>query len=222
MRLLLVEDDQMIGASLVRGLRDAGYTVDWVTDGVAAHAVLTDPEAGYIAALIDWGLPREDGVSVIAALRARDDTLPVIMITARDELADRVLGLDAGADDYLVKPFELAELLARLRTVLRRRSSRASREIMVGVLQLDPVTRTARLRGTQVGVTAREYALLHALMVDPNAVLSRSQLEERLYGWEDAVESNAVEVVIHGVRRKFGKESIDNLRGLGWRLGRLS
>ncbi|MFO1407758.1 MAG: response regulator transcription factor [Steroidobacteraceae bacterium] len=219
MRILLVEDDTMIGTSLVRGLGDAGYKVDWVRDAVAAARALADPAAHYVAALVDWGLPRGDGVSLIERLRAGGDALPVLMLTARDRVADRVQGLDAGADDYMVKPFELGELLARVRSLLRRPPRRAGNVLSAGGLSLDPVTREARVNGRPVGLSSREFALLYALMDVPSAILSRSQLEERLYGYDDAVESNAVEVVIHSVRRKLGRESIRNVRGVGWRLG---
>jgi two-component system response regulator QseB len=219
MRLLLVEDDHMIGESLVRGLRDDGYAVDWVRDGAAALAALRDSQAEYAVAVLDWNLPKQDGLSVLKALRATGDTLPVLMITARDELEDRISGLDGGADDYLVKPFQLAELKARLRSLLRRRDGRASTELVHGDLVLDPVTHTARLGDTFISVTAREFALLRALMDRPGAVLSRTQIEERLYGWDEGVQSNAVEFTIHSIRKKFGNTVIENVRGVGWRLG---
>lgn len=219
MRVLLVEDDPMIGSSLVHGLGDAGYSVDWVRDGVAATAALEDPLAHYVAALVDWGLPRGDGLAVIRRARGRGDAVPILMLTARDRVEDRVQGLDAGADDYLVKPFELAELLARLRSLTRRPPRRAGNVLVVGRLSLDPSTRQAALDGAHVPLTAREFALLYALMDLPGAVLSRGQLEERLYGHDDSVESNAVEVVIHGVRRKLGRDAIENVRGVGWRIG---
>ncbi|NJD32689.1 MAG: response regulator transcription factor [Gammaproteobacteria bacterium] len=219
MRLLLVEDDAMIGASLVHGLSDAGYEVDWVRDAVAGAAALDDPSAHYVAALVDWGLPRGDGVSLIARLRSRGDAIPVLMLTARDRLEDRVRGLDAGADDYLVKPFELQELLARIRSLLRRPPRRAGNAVTVGSLTLDPVSHEAHVEGRRVALSAREFALLYALMDAPGAVLSRTQLEDRLYGFDDPVESNAVEVVIHAVRRKLGRAVVENVRGVGWRLG---
>jgi|SRR5882724_5781732 len=219
MRLLLVEDDRMIGESLVRGLRDEGYTVDWVRDGAAAQGALADPAAGYALALLDWGLPRQDGLSVLKELRARSSTLPVLMITARDAVDDRVRGLDGGADDYLVKPFELVELKARIRSLLRRHEGRASAELVHGSLTLNPAQHSVQLAGRSVALTAREFALLWSLLERPAVVLSRAQLEERLYGWEDAVESNAVEFIIHAVRRKLGAAIIENVRGVGWRLG---
>jgi two-component system response regulator QseB len=219
MRLLLVEDDHMIGESLVRGLRDDGYAVDWVKDGAAALTALQDRQADFSIAVLDWNLPRQDGLSVLKAVRACGNRLPILMITARDELSDRVNGLDGGADDYLVKPFEFAELKARLRSLLRRQEGRASTEIVHGNLVLDPVTHSARVGGLPVPVTAREFALLRALLERPGAVLSRVQIEERLYGWDESVQSNAIEFVIHSLRKKLGSEIIENVRGVGWRMG---
>jgi DNA-binding response OmpR family regulator len=222
MRLLLVEDDRMIGESLVRGLRDDGYAVDWVRDGSAAHAALTQPQSAFSLVVLDWNLPRQDGLSVLKAVRASGSTVPVLMITARDGVDDRVTGLDSGADDYLVKPFELVELKARLRSLLRRRDVRPSSQIVHGGLTLDPVSHTVRRGEATVTLTAREFALLRALMERPEAVLSRTQLEERLYGWDESVQSNAIEFLIHGLRRKFGAAIIENVRGVGWRMGRSS
>ena len=219
MRLLLVEDDHMIGESLVRGLRDDGYAVDWVRDGAAALAALKDRQAEFSIAVLDWNLPRQDGLSVLKAVRASGNRLPILMITARDDLSDRITGLDGGADDYLVKPFEFAELKARLRSLLRRHDGRASSQIVHGDLVLDPVTHSARLRDVSVAVTPREFALLRALMERPGAVLSRTQIEERLYGWDESVQSNAIEFVIHGLRKKLGATIIENVRGVGWRMG---
>jgi two-component system response regulator QseB len=219
MRLLLVEDDHMIGESLVRGLRDDGYAVDWVRDGAAALAALKDRQAEFSIAVVDWNLPRQDGLSVIKAVRAAGNRLPILMITARDDLSDRISGLDGGADDYLVKPFEFAELKARLRSLMRRQDGRASTEIVHGNLVLDPVTHSVRLGELSVAITAREFALLRALMERPGAVLSRAQLEERLYGWDESVQSNAIEFVIHSLRKKLGSTIIENVRGVGWRMG---
>jgi two-component system response regulator QseB len=220
MRLLLVEDDHMIGESLVRGLRDDGYAVDWVRDGSAALAALKDRQADFSIAVLDWNLPRQDGLSVLKAVRASGNTLPILMITARDDLSDRISGLDGGADDYLVKPFEFTELKARLRSLIRRQDGRASTEIVHGNLVLDPVTHSVRLDDVSVAITAREFALLRALMERPGAVLSRAQIEERLYGWDESVQSNAVEFVIHSLRKKLGSTIIENVRGVGWRMGR--
>lgn len=222
MRLLLVEDDKMIGESLVRGLRDDGYAVDWMRDGTTAQAALAEPQAVFALVVLDWNLPRQDGLSVLKAVRASGSTIPILMITARDGVGDRVRGLDSGADDYLVKPFELVELKARLRSLLRRREVRPNSLIVHGGLSLDPVSHTVRRGVETVTLTAREFALLRALMERPEAVLSRTQLEERLYGWDESVQSNAIEFLIHGLRRKFGTPIIENVRGVGWRMGRPS
>ena len=219
MRLLLVEDDRMIGDSLVHGLGDDGHHVDWVRDGAAAAAALADPEAGFALVLLDWGLPRQDGLGVLKALRARHDPVPVLMITARDAVEDRIAGLDAGADDYLVKPFALAELKARIRSLLRRHEARATGEIVHGALIVDPARHEVRLHGQAVAVTPREFALLRVLLSRPGAVHSRSQLEHSLYGWSEAIDSNVVEVIIHALRRKLGAAIIDNVRGVGWKIG---
>lgn len=219
MRILLIEDDQMIGSSLTAGLGDDGYAVDWVRDGASALAALGDNHANYALALLDWGLPGQDGLSILKALRRSGNSMPVLMITAHDTLQDRVTGLDGGADDYLVKPFEMAELKARIRSLMRRRTGRAEPELIQGDLSLNPVTRTVRLRETLVTLSAREFALLHALLERPGAVLSRAQLEERLYAWTTSVESNAVEFIIHSVRKRLGAAIIENIRGVGWRIG---
>jgi two-component system response regulator QseB len=222
MRLLLVEDDHMIGESLVRGLRDDGYAVDWVRDGTAALLAFQDRQSEFSIAVLDWNLPRQDGLSVLKAVRASGSILPILMITARDGLTDRVNGLDSGADDYLVKPFELAELKARLRNLLRRADSRPTCQIAHGELVLDPVTHAVRNGLTSVPLTPREFSLLRSLMEHPGAVLSRAQLEERLYGWDESVQSNAIEFLIHGLRKKLGAAIIENVRGVGWRIGRSS
>jgi two-component system response regulator QseB len=220
MRILLIEDDRMIGTSLLRGLRDDGYAVDWVHDGVAAASALRDEKASYALALLDWGLPGKDGLSVLKALRASGNALPVLMITARDALDDRVTGLDGGADDYLVKPFELAELKARIRSLLRRRAGRVESELIHGNLALNPITHSVRFHDALINLSAREFSLLRALLERPGAVLSRAQLEEHLYPWSEAVESNAVEFIIYTVRKKLGASVIENIRGVGWRSGR--
>jgi DNA-binding response OmpR family regulator len=222
MRMLLVEDDRMIGESLVRGLRDEGYAVDWVRDGAAAVSALKDRQAEFSLAVLDWNLPRQDGLSVLKMLRASGSVLPVLMITARDGLADRINGLDSGADDYLVKPFELAELKARLRNLVRRAERRPTCQIVHGDLSLDPVTHTLRQGSDSVPVTPREFALLRSLMQHPGAVLSRARLEEQLYGWDEGVQSNAIEFLIHGIRKKLGATIIENVRGVGWRIGQRS
>lgn len=219
MRLLLIEDDPMIGESLVRGLRDDGYTVDWVRDGAAGLAALKDSQAGFSIAVLDWNLPRQNGLAVLQSVRAAGNRVPILMITARDGLSDRITGLDGGADDFLVKPFEFAELKARLRSLRRRHDGRVSSEIAHGSLVLDPITHTARLHEVAIAVTPREFALLRVLMERPDAVLSRGQLEERLYGWDEGVHSNAIEFLIHGLRKKMGSTIIENVRGVGWRMG---
>ncbi len=217
MRLLLAEDDRMIGAGIVQGLKQDGFTVDWVEDGRAAELALGENVHDLL--LLDLGLPRRDGLAVLAAMRRRGDARPVLILTARDAVADRVAGLDAGADDYLVKPFELAELAARIRALARRHAGRADPVIAHGALELKPATREVRLHGAPVALSAREYALLEALLARPGAILSRAQLEEKLYGWNEEVESNAVDVHLHGLRRKLGADTIRNVRGVGWMIG---
>ena len=216
MRLLLVEDDPMIGASVQRGLKQEGYSVDWVRDGAAAEGVLADGVHELI--VLDLGLPRKSGLELLAALRRKGVTTPVLVITARDSVADRVKGLDAGADDYLVKPFDLDELSARVRALLRRQGGRASPVLDVGPLSLDPAAHTVTLDGAPVALSKREFSLLHALMKQPGVPLSRAQIEESLYGWGEEIESNAVEVHIHALRRKLGAEWIKNVRGVGYRV----
>jgi two-component system response regulator QseB len=218
MRVLIVEDDPMIGSSLLRGLTDEGYAVDWVRDGVAAEGVLKDRLAEFQLVLLDWGLPHKSGIEVLRALRAGGNNIPVLILTARDALADRVEGLDRGADDFLVKPFELAELKARMRALLRRHAGRVEPQLRTAHLILDPASRCVTRDGKQIQLTAREYALLLALMQRPGALFSRAQLEERIYGWSNPIESNAVEFLLHSLRRKIGADQIENLRGLGWRV----
>ena len=217
MRVLLVEDDTMIGESLREALRRHGMACDWVRDGRAAHEVLASER--FDAVLLDLGLPQRDGLSVLAALRARGDATPVMVLTARDTLADKVGGLDSGADDYLVKPFELDELLARLRALLRRQAGRASPVLEVADLRLDPATREVSRGGRPVLLSAREFALLQALMERPGAILSRAQLEDRLYGWGEELESNAISVYMHQLRRKLGDDLLHTVRGLGYYAG---
>ncbi|MEP7205745.1 MAG: winged helix-turn-helix domain-containing protein [Casimicrobiaceae bacterium] len=214
MRLLLVEDDAMIGPSVQKGLRRLGWTVDWVGDGRAAELALDN--GVYDGVLLDLGLPRKDGMAVLQAQRAKGNDVPVLVITARDAVADRVQGLDVGADDYLVKPFSIEELAARIRAVLRRRSGRADSVIVIGKLTLNPPQREATLGGKPVLLSAREFALLEALADRAGAVLSRAQLEEKIYGWGDEVESNTVEVYVHLLRKKLGAEFIKTVRGVGY------
>jgi two-component system, OmpR family, response regulator QseB len=218
MRLLLAEDDRMIGASIREGLMQDGFAVDWVQDGRAAELALAEKVHDLV--VLDLGLPRTEGLDVLRAMRQRGDTRPVLIVTARDTVADRVVGLDAGADDYVVKPFELTELGARIRALLRRSAGRADPVVAFGDIELSPATREVRLRGEPVAVSAREFALLEALLARPGAVLSRAQLEEKLYGWNEEVESNAVEVHIHSLRKKLGADAIRNLRGVGWMIAK--
>ena len=214
MRLLLVEDDPMIGAGVQRGLKQDGHTVDWVRDGAAAELAIAD--GVYEVILLDLGLPRKSGLELLAGLRRKGVVTPVLVITARDSVADRVKGLDAGADDYLVKPFDLDELSARIRALTRRHGGRASPVIEAGPLVLDPAKHMVTLGGTPVALSKREFSLLHALMKQPGRPLSRAQIEENLYGWDEEIESNAVEVYIHSLRRKLGTDTIRNVRGVGY------
>jgi two-component system response regulator QseB len=218
MRLLLVEDDPMIGASLRSGLRQAGYSADWVQDAAAAELAIAGHP--YDAVVLDLGLPGRDGLDLLAGWRRRELTLPVLIVTARDAVADRVQGLDAGADDYLVKPFDLDELAARLRALLRRRGGRAAPVLTHGPLSLDPATREVHLGEAPVALSAREFGILHALLEQPGVPLSRTQLEDRLYGWDEEIGSNAVEVHIHALRRKLGSDWIRNVRGVGYMVPR--
>ncbi|MDB5986842.1 MAG: response regulator [Nevskia sp.] len=212
----------MVGESLMRGLRDAGYAVDWARDGQSASTALADEHNHYLLALLDWGLPKQDGLSVLKRLRDSGSELPILMITARDEVEDRVIGLDHGADDYLVKPFALAELMARIRSVLRRKEGRARNLIEYRDLVIDPVEKTVTLRGELVPLTMQEYKVLFALIEYPGMLLSREQLQQRLYGWDQEIDSNVIPVVVHRVRRKLGDNFIENVRTFGWRIPRLS
>ncbi len=218
MRLLLVEDDPLLGDGLQAGLEEAGYRVEWVRDGVTADRALTTNE--YSMVVLDLGLPRRDGLSVLKELRRRGDDVPVLLLTARDTVVDRVRGLDAGADDYLVKPFDLDELTARLRALQRRRSGRATREIVHGTLVLRPEERTVTLAGEAVELPPKEFAILRELLENAGRVVSRQRLEETLYGWEEGVESNAIEVYIHHLRRRLGRDLIRTVRGVGYLVSR--
>ena len=214
MRLLLVEDDPMIGESVRQGLRQEGYAVDWVRDGLAAEHALENET--YALVVLDLGLPRKEGLDVLRGLRRRGESVPVVVVTARDAVENRIEGLDAGADDYVVKPFDLDELAARLRSVLRRHARRAETAITAGELVLDPIAHRVTFKSEEVALSSREFALLRALMEKPGAVLSRAQLEERLYGWGEEIESNSIEVHIHNLRRKLGSDTIRNMRGVGY------
>jgi DNA-binding response OmpR family regulator len=216
MRLLLVEDDAMIGAAAREGLRQEGHVVDWVRDGVQADAAVA--ATGYDLVLLDLGLPRRDGLALLKGWREARRDVPVLVITARDAVGDRVAGLDAGADDYLVKPFDLDELSARVRAVLRRRAGRADATLRLGDLEIDTAARRVKWKGKDAALSGREYALLEALADRPGAYLTRAQLEERLYGWDEEITSNAVEVHIHALRRKLDAGLIRNVRGMGYTL----
>lgn len=216
MRLLLVEDDVMIGESLVEALASANYAVDWVRDGRSAELALDN--GVYDLLLLDLGLPKKPGLQVLSELRQRGGDVPVLIITARDATADRVSGLDAGADDYLVKPFDLDELFARVRALLRRHAGRVQPVITHGAVMLNPASREVFLGGQLLSLSAREFALLQALLDPPGQVLSLAQLEEKLYGWDQEIGSNAVEVYIHHLRKKLGADFIRNVRGVGYKV----
>ena len=214
MRLLLVEDDAMIGETVLQVLRGEHYAVDWVRDGNMADEALRSER--YDLVLLDLGLPRRDGLEVLRALRARRNTTPVLVATARDAVGDRIAGLDAGADDYVVKPYDTDELLARIRALLRRSAGRAEPVFEHKGVSLNPATHEASLHGQPVSLSAREWAVLEPLLARPGVVLSRAQLEEKLFSWKDDISSNAVEVYIHGVRKKLGNDLIQTVRGLGY------
>lgn len=216
MRALLVEDDEMIGRSLAQALEGSGWSVDWVRDGSLGQCAMAD--GAYTCVLLDLGLPSLDGTALLRRARERGDRTPVVVLTARDSIEDRIRGLDLGADDYLLKPFAYPELLARMRAVVRRRDGSAHSVVGEGALRLDLTTREVLVDGVREPLTAREFALLHALLERPGAILSRDQLEQRIYGWGEEVMSNAIDVLIHGMRRKLGAEAIRNVRGLGWRV----
>ena len=215
MRLLLVEDDTMIGEVVLDLLRAEHYAVDWVKDGEMADTALRQSQS-YDLVMLDLGLPRKDGLEVLRAMRARKDRTPVLIATARDAVEQRIAGLDAGADDYVLKPYDLDELLARLRALVRRASGRAEPVFEHNNITINPATREVQAEGVAVTLSAREWAVLEALIARPGAVLSRAQLEEKLYSWRDEVSSNAVEVYIHGLRKKLGSELIQNVRGVGY------
>ena len=214
MRVLLAEDDSMIGDALMYALNAAHYAVDWVKDG---HSALTAVQTQhYDFMLLDLGLPIMDGLDVLRALRAKSNRIPVLIVSARDALESRIAGLDLGADDYILKPFEISELLARIRVVIRRQNSNTHSVLENGHISLDLVTREAAVEGKSIRLSAREYALLEALLMRPGAILSRQNLEDRIYQWDKEVESNAIEFLIHGLRKKLGSQLIKNVRGLGW------
>lgn len=214
MRVLLVEDDRMIAEAVRTALQQDGHTVDWMGDGTSAAAALASETFDIV--LLDLGLPRRGGLQVLREARARGIATPVIIITARDDVQSRIAGLDSGADDYVVKPFDLDELAARMRSVLRRGAGRGEPVIEHAGIRLNPATREVSHRGEPVQLSAREYAVLEALLLRPGAILSRAQLEDRLYGWGGEIESNTVEVYIHSLRRKLGSDTIRTVRGVGY------
>ena len=217
MRILLVEDDPQIGAAILDALNDSGMAADWVTDGSAALASI---EAGaFELMLLDLGLPKKDGISVIKALRQQRNSIPII-ITARDAVEDRILGLDSGADDYMVKPFRIGELMARVRAVARRHAGTGQPTLVNADFSIDPASKRVEFHGAELDLTGKEYRLLHALMAAPGRIYSREELEQKVYGWDEEVNSNAIEFLIHSLRRKADKTAIKNVRGLGWMVGR--
>ena len=214
MRVLVVEDDLMIGESLSEALQDEAYTVDWVKDG--RQAILTLRVQPYDIILLDLGLPEVDGMGVLTAIRDAKIETPVLILTARDQLKDRIAGLDSGADDYVVKPFELGEVFARMRVLIRRAQGKADNQVAVGNLTLDTAHKRVMMDGDPIDLTAKEYMLLTTFMLSPEKVMSKNALEDSLYGWGDEVESNAIEFLIHSLRKKVGQDRIKNVRGLGW------
>ena len=214
MRVLVVEDDRMIAKGLHTALKQDGYAVDGVSDGRSAAEALRSSRFDVV--LLDLGLPERDGLEVLRELRSRGDATPVIIVTARDDVHNRIQGLDAGADDYIVKPFDLDEVAARMRSVLRRAAGRGDPCIRHRGIALDPVSHAVERDGEPVVLSAHEFAVLEALLQRPGTVLSRAQLEDRLYGWSEGIESNAIEVYVHGLRRKLGNDAIRTLRGVGY------
>jgi len=218
MRILVVEDDPLLGDGIRAGLAQGGFAIDWVRDGIAAELALKG--ASHAAVVLDLGLPRLEGLEVLRRMRSAGDRTPVLILTARDAIGDRVKGLDSGADDYVVKPFDLHELAARLRALIRRSAGEAAPLLRVGDIELDPAARRAEFKGKAVDLPAREFALLHALMLAAGRVLTREQLAERLYAWGEEVESNAIDVHIHHLRRKLAPQSIRTVRGVGYLMPR--
>ena len=214
MRILLIEDDRMIGSSLVAALGRDGMSVDWVRTGDEGMEAMAAGE--HLLVLLDLGLPGRSGLDILKAARRDGNKTPVVVMTARDGLEDRIAGLDLGADDYVVKPFDVRELIARMRAVMRRHAGAAQSQLETGAIQLDLASFELRYHGANCALPAREFALMHALMERPGTILSRAQIEERIYRWGDEVESNAVDVLIHSIRKKFGKDIIRNVRGAGW------
>jgi DNA-binding response OmpR family regulator len=219
LRVLLIEDDRMIGQSLVHALRDDGHGVDWVRDGISGETALSGSAEAYSLILLDWNLPGRSGITLLRDLRQRGLATPVLVITARESAEDMVAGLDSGADDYLIKPFEIAVLRARIRALVRRRAGTPHQRLAAAGVELDLATRKVLSGGKPVHLTPREFTLLQALLERPGTVLSRQQLEERIYGWDEGVVSNAIEFLIHSLRRKLGPDVVQNVRGVGWCIG---
>lgn len=214
MRVLLVEDDSLLGKAVRTGLEQQGHVIDWVQDGASAELALFTSD--HAAVVLDIALPKQDGISLLKKIRAKGNSVPVIIITARDEISERVTGLDSGADDFIVKPFDLQELGARLRAVVRRASGRAASDIVHGLLKVDPAARTVALDDKPVTLTAREFAILMHLLEHRGKVLSKQQLQEALYSWREEIESNTVEVHVHHLRRKLGRDLIKTMHGMGY------
>ena len=216
MRILLVEDDQMIAEAISLGLKNARYAVDWVNNGRTAETALNSQQ--YDLVLLDLGLPGQDGLTVLRHLRQNKNNTPVLIVTARDDLENRLSGLDGGADDYIIKPFDLSELLARIRAVLRRQSGQSTPQLTNGTMTLDPSNYQVTLLENPhpISLSNKEFSILQALMTRPGIIHSRADLEDKLYAWGDEVESNAIDFLIHGLRKKIGKEHIKNVRGVGW------
>lgn len=219
MKALLVEDDHMIGQAIAQSLKESAYAVDWVLDGQAALTALDSHD--YDIVILDLGLPKKTGTEVLRSARRKSIAVPIIVVTARDSVDHRIQSLDEGADDYVTKPFEMQELLARMRAVVRRKAGTANPIMSNGILFLNPATREASVNAVSVRLSAREFSLLHALLIRPGAILSRADLEERVYGWNEEVESNAIEFLIHSLRKKLGSDHIKNVRGLGWMVSKI-
>lgn len=219
MRILLVEDDSMVGQSICKALKMAHFTVDWTQDGIAAECALECDN--YSLLLLDLGLPRKSGWDILKSLRQRKSVIPVLILTARDAVEERIQGLNCGADDYLVKPFNLDELIARMRALLRRHSGQENAEIIHGAVTVNTVKHEAKFRGVPVNLSAKEFAILRALLEKPGTILSRDMLEEKLYGWGEEIASNAIQVHIHNLRKKFGEDVIRNIRGVGYKIGQV-
>ena len=214
MRLLLVEDNESIGKGIHTGLSQAGYAVDWVKDGLTAQSALS--AESYDIAVLDLGLPKQSGLEVLADMRANGNNTPVLILTARDTVNDRVIGLDHGADDYMIKPFDLDELYARIRAIMRRSSGRANPKIVHGDIEVDPASHTVTQAGQIIELPPRAFAILQTLLENKGRVMSRARLEESMYSWKDEIESNAVEVHIHTIRKKLGNDIIRTIRGVGY------